>query len=158
MQERDLSSAWTFSAKFIFPAVWISGFGLAAVLLWSGSLHDRNNVLPPPILKFVFLGMWIAGSTFILWANAGLKRVRTDERQLLLSNYFREIRIPFNAVVDVRQNRWLNSRPITIHFRDETEFGDRVTFIPKWRFHIQFWRVDPVVNELKQLAGLVPEV
>ncbi|HEX7577580.1 MAG TPA: hypothetical protein VF430_06040, partial [Verrucomicrobiae bacterium] len=56
------------------------------------------------------------------------------------------------AIVDVRQNRWLNSRPITIYFRDATEFGDKATFIPKQR--IRFWRIDPVVEELKQLAGL----
>jgi len=81
-----------------------------------------------------------------------------DAQQLFVSNYVREIGIPFSAIVDVRQNRWLNSRPITIYFRGATQFGDRVTFIPKWRFRIQFWRIDPVVDELKQLAGLVPDL
>jgi hypothetical protein len=115
MHESELSSAWTFPAKFVFPAVWIAGFGLATILLWFGGMHDRNNALPPPQVKFVFLGMWVLGSTFILWVNAGLKRVRIDGRQLLVSNYVREIRIPFSAITDVRQNRWLNSRPITIY-------------------------------------------
>ena len=156
MRGGDLSSAWTFFAKFVFPAVWITGFGLATGLVWFGGLHDGNNALPPPGLRFVFLGIWIVGSTFILWANAGLKRVRMDGRELFVSNYFREIRIPFSAVIDVRQNRWLNSRPITIYFRDATEFGDRASFIPKWRIRLQFWRIDPVVGELKRLAGLVP--
>jgi hypothetical protein len=109
-------------------------------------------------VKFVFLGMWVLGSTFILWANAGLKRVRIDGRQLFVSNFVREIRIPFSAIVDVRQNRWLNSRPITIYFRDVTEFGDRATFMPKWRIRILFWRIDPVVDELKQLAALAPNI
>jgi hypothetical protein len=143
VQERTLSSAWTFGAKFLFPAIWISAFGYVTVL-WSGG---------PSQMKFVFLVVWIAGTTSILWANAGLKRVRMDERQLYVSNYVQEIHIPFSAITDVKQNRWLNSRPITIYFRDATEFGDKAKFIPKWR--IQFWRIDPVVNELKQLAGLV---
>ncbi|MGZ5872754.1 MAG: hypothetical protein ACXWKP_11665 [Bradyrhizobium sp.] len=91
-------------------------------------------------------------AALILWVSAGLKRVRMDERQVYVSNYFREIHIPFGAITDVRQNRWLNSRPITIYFRDATEFGDKATFMPKQR--IQFWRIDPVVEELKQLAGL----
>jgi len=158
MRKSNLSSAWTFSAKFVFPALWISGFGLGAVSLWLDALHDRNNVLPHPELKFVFLGMWIVGSAFILWANAGLKRVRVNERQLFMSNYFREICIPFSAVMDVRQNRWLNSRPITIYFREATEFGDRATFIPKWCIRIRIWHVDPLVDELKQLVGLMPNV
>jgi hypothetical protein len=154
MHERILSSAWTFSAKFIFPAVWISGFGLVTIFLWLGGLHDRNNALPPPQLKFVFLVVWVLGSTFIFWASAGLKRVRIDERHLYVSNYVREICIPFTAIIDVKQNRWINSRPITIYFSANTEFGDRATFMPKQRLRINFWRTDPVVNELKQLAGL----
>ena len=42
-------------------------------------------------MKFVFLGIWILGTTVILWTNAGLKRVRMDERQLYVSNYLKEI-------------------------------------------------------------------
>jgi hypothetical protein len=141
VQERTLSSAWTFWIKYVFPALWISGFGLATILT-----PDQQN-------KIVFLVAWSLGTTFILWANAGLKRVRMDERQLYVSNYFQELHIPFSAITDVKQNRWINSRPITIYFRDATQFGDRVTFMPKQRF--QFWSVDPVVNELVRLAGLV---
>jgi hypothetical protein len=144
VQERTLSSPWTFWAKFLFPAIWISAFGFGTIVLWSGGFVDRNNAMPPPRMKFVFLGVWILGTTFILWANAGLKRVRMDERQVYVSNYVQEIHIPFSAITDVKQNRWLNSRPITIYFRDATEFGDQATFIPKWR--IQFWRIDPIVN------------
>jgi hypothetical protein len=142
VQERTLSSAWTFFTKFLLPPIWILTFGYAT-FLWSDG---------PPQMKFVFLVAWIAGTTSILWINVGLKRVRMDERQLYVSNYVQEIHIPFSAITDVKQNRWLNSRPITICFRDVTEFGDQVRFIPKQSF--QFWRTDPVVNELKQLAGL----
>jgi hypothetical protein len=152
MRKSDLSSAWTFPAKFVFPVLWISGFGLGTAFLWFNAFH------PPVVIKFAFLGVWIIGSAFILWACAGLKRVRVDERQLLVSNYLRELCIPFSAVREVSQNRWLNIRPITIYFRDATEFGDRATFMPKMRFAIRFWRVDPVVDELKQLAGLLPNM
>ena len=155
MNKSDLSSAWTFSAKFIFPVLWISGFGLGAALLWLDAFHGRNNELPPPVMKFEFLLMWLAGSSFILWACTGLKRVCVDERQLVVSNYLREICIPFTAVRDVSQNRWLNIRPITIYFKDVTAFGDRVTFMPKRRIALRFWLDDPLVDELKRSAGLL---
>jgi hypothetical protein len=58
--------------------------------------------MPPPQMKFVFLGAWILGTTFILWASAGLKRLRMDERQLYVLNYFQEIYIPFSAITDVK--------------------------------------------------------
>jgi hypothetical protein len=157
MREGNLSSVWTFSAKFISPVFWISFFGLETLFSWLHYFRDENGALPPAEMKFVFLGMWLVGSTSFLWAYAGLKRVRLDAQYLLVSNYFREIRIPFSAVTDVSQNCWLNYRPITIYFRDTTEFGDRVTFMPKPRLSFQFWRTDPVVDELKQLAGLVPK-
>ncbi len=154
MHERNLSSAWTFVAKFVLPVIWISAIGLGTILLWTGGLHDSRKAMPPPHLKFIFLAAWVLGSAFILWVNAGLKRVRVDEHQLYVSNYAREIRIPFTEIIDVKQNRWLNSRPVTIYFRHTTDLGDKATFIPKMNIRIQFWRIDPVVVELKQLAGL----
>ena len=152
MQETTLSSAWTFWTKFVLPA----GFGLGAIIvLWSNGLVDRNGAIPPFQVKLLLLGAWIPAMALILWTSAGLKRVRMDERQLYVSNYVREIAVPFSAITDVRQNRWLNSRPVTIYFRDATDFGDSATFMPKQRIQFwQFWRLDPVVNELKQLAGL----
>jgi|SRR5665213_3216230 len=154
MKERTLSSAWTFWTKFLLPVVWISAFGFGAILHLSSALIDRNHAAPQD--KFVFLGVWILGSAFILWTGVRLKRVRMDERQLHVSNYFREIAVPFSAITDVKQNRWINIRPITIYFRDATELGDKATFMPKQRIQFQFWRMDmdPVVNELRQLAGL----
>jgi hypothetical protein len=154
--ETYLSSNWTFFYKFVFPTLWISGFGLGTVQLWLGNFHGAGNSLPPPELKLVFSAVWIIGSAFILVVSASLKRVRFNG-QLLVSNYFREIRIPLNAVIDVKQNRWMNWRPITIYLREPTEFGDRVAFMPRQRFRIQFWRADPIVAELKQLAGLMPQ-
>jgi hypothetical protein len=155
MQETTLSSAWTFWAKFVFPVVML-GFGLGTtIIIWSNDLIDRNGAIPPPQVKFGFLSFLIAAMTLILWTSAGLKRVHMDERQLYVSNYVREIAVPFSAITDVRQNRWLNSRPVTIYFREATEFGDKATFMPKQRIQFwQFWRVDPVVNELRQLAAL----
>jgi len=154
MQERTLSSAWTFLMKFIIPPVWMVGFGIGAIVFWLGNPVDGNHPPPPPQMKFVFLGIWILGTTSILWASAGLKRVRMDDRQLYVSNYLKEISVPFGEFTDIRQNRWLNSRPITTYFRDVTEFGGKATFMPKWRIQSLPWRADPVVGELKQLAGL----
>ena len=130
MQQRTLSSEWTFWMKFVFPPVWVLSFGIVAILLSFGGLNGRGNAMPPPQMKFAFLGAWILGTTLILWFSAGLKRVRMDERHLYVSNYFREISVPFGEIIDVRQNRWLNSRPVTIYFRDATEFGGKATFMP----------------------------
>jgi hypothetical protein len=146
MPERTLSSDWTYTMKFIFPVVWILVFGLGGVVLWSKA---AEGTAAPPL---GFIAAWIAGTAFILWANVGLKRIRADDRQLHVSNYFREVSVPFSAIADVKQNRWLSTKPITIHFKEATGFGDKVTFMPKQRF--AFWSEDPTVGELRKLAGL----
>ena len=78
--------------------------------------------------------------------------MRIDGTQLYVSNYLEEISIPFSNVIDVTENRWTNFHPVTIHLRNATEFGDRITFMPKSRFF--GWTTHPVVHELKMLAGI----
>jgi hypothetical protein len=147
---KTLSSTQTFIMKVLFPVLWVSGFGLGTLALWVGAMHGQSGV--PPEMKWQFLGAWIAGTTFILWGCAGLKRVRIDSKNPYVSNYRKEILVPFNMIFDVTENRWLNIHPVTIHLRSVTEFGSTLTFMPAMRFTL--WGSHPVVAELKKLAGV----
>ena len=150
MNARTLSSSQTFWMKFVFPTIWISGFGLGTLALFLEVLRGADNTLPPPEMKWMFLVGWIAGTSFIFWACARLKRVRVEESAILVSNYLKEIRIPFDAIAAVTENRWLNIYLVTIHFRSATEFGDRIIFMPRTR--IFGLRSHPVVAELREMA------
>lgn len=81
-----------------------------------------------------------------------LKRARLDGEKLLVSNYIVEREIPINQIAEVRQNRWLNLRPVTITFRTSTPFGNRIAFIPHGFFQMMFWKEDKRVSELRRLA------
>jgi len=148
---RTLSSKQTFITKIIFPAFSIAGFGLFPLALWQGDLHTADDALPPEPVKWLLLAAWIAGTAFILWLCAGLKRVRVDATSLYVSNYLREITVPLNMIAEVTEDRWSNIHPVTVHFRTTTEFGQKVTFMPVTRF-FWLWSSHPVVAELKQLA------
>ena len=150
MNNRTLSSAQTFSMKFLFPTTWISMFGLGTLGLFLGAFRGPDNSPPPGGMKWGFLAAWIAGTIFIYWACARLKRVRIEDSAIYVSNYVKEIRIPFDAVANVTENRWINIHPVTIHLRSATDFGDRITFMPK--ICIFSWRSHPVVAELRELA------
>ncbi len=78
-----------------------------------------------------------------------------DQTTLYVSNYWKEIEVPLNCVSDVTENRWLNTHPVTIHFRDMTDFGSKITFIPTTRM-FAFWSSHPIVEEIKQAANLAP--
>ena len=150
MSERTLSSAQTFLMKFVFPTIWISMFGFGTLALFLGAFRDPDNTPPPEGMRWGFLAAWIAGTAFIYWGCARLKRVRIGDSAIYVSNYLKEIRIPFDAIADVTENRWINIHPVTIHLRSATEFGDRITFMP--RFRIFNWGSHPVVAELRGLA------
>ena len=81
--------------------------------------------------------------------------MRVKDGRIYISNYMREIAVPPTAIKSVSVNRWINTHPVTISFRNMTAFGDKVTFIPTWRFFQ--WRRHPVVDELRQMAGLKAE-
>jgi hypothetical protein len=150
MTERTLSSAQTIFMKFVFPTIWISMFGLGTFGLFLGAFHGQGDTAPPTWMKWQFLAVWIAGSAFIWWGCARLKKVRTDETAIYVSNYLKEVRIPLDAIRDVTENRWINIHPVTIHFRYSTPFGDSIVFMPTVRLFS--WTSHPVVSELRDLA------
>ena len=127
-------------------------FGAGTVGLFLGTFHGRADSPALDSTRWQFLTAWVAGSAFILWACGRLKRVRVDDSGLLVSNYLKEVRIPFDDIRAVTENRWLNIHPVTIIFRRCTPFGDHIVFMPRLRFFS--WRSHPVVNELRKLAGI----
>jgi hypothetical protein len=151
MTLRTISSGQTILMKFIFPVAWIGLFGLGTMVLWLAPPHARGGA-PPPEMKWEFLVAWIVGAAFVLWASGGLKKVRLDDETIYISNYVREIGVPLGLIEEVRENRWINIRPVTIQFRHSTEFGDKITFMPKTRVFWP-WTPNPIVAELQALAG-----
>jgi len=150
---KTISSSQTFLMKVIFPVLWITFFGFGTVSAWRGTMHAKSGGPVPPEMKWVFLGAWIVGTTFILQSVTGLKRVAVDSKNLYVSNYRRDIVIPLTMVSDVTENRWINIHPVTIHLRNDSEFGQKISFMPTSRF-FGGWSSHPVVAELQQLASV----
>jgi hypothetical protein len=147
--------------KFVLPAVWLAGFcGVTFALFTGGGATNRDGVPPPAEMKWLFLGATVLGGLFLYWGCMRLKRVDLDEDSLYISNYLREVRIPLRDIEEVTENRWINIRPVTVEFRRDTEFGSRITFMPKTRWW-GFWLAHPVLGELEAAArrsrGLPPE-
>jgi hypothetical protein len=135
--------------KFVFPTLWISGFGLGTALLWFDAF--QGGTPDPPQLKYEFLAAWLAGTAFLLWLCIPLKRVSADTSAIHVSNYRREIVIPFELIERVTSMPWISPPTITVHLRAESEFGRRIKFIPK--LDLRIWRAHPAVVELRELAA-----
>ena len=148
---RTLSSAQTFVMKAIFPVVWIAGFGAGTLMVWRARLQTAAQSLPPPEWKWLFLGGFVCGGAFIVRTCVPLKRVRLTQDTLLISNYWREIRVPLRDVHDVTESRWINIHPVPLHLRHPTAFGSRVVFMPQTRWFGSGWP-HPIVEELRRLV------
>jgi hypothetical protein len=127
MARRELSSLTTPLVKFIIPGVWIMGFGFAFFDYARDATHSIE-------MKWVWLLVWLLGSGLVIRVGAGMLRVHLERDTIHVSNYFREIVIPFAEIGEVTGNRWTDSHLVTIHLLHSTEFGDAVTFIPRLAF------------------------
>jgi len=151
-----LSSRWTFSVKYIIGPFWIVCFGIivsALMLSPDGALTDGRGGAPPPGLRWLFLVVWIVASIGILRFTFPIKRVEMRGGRLYVSNFLREWEIFPSDIESVRQNRWVNSRPIRVRLRRPIDgLGSRFHFIPPQRAMLRFWREDPQVDELRRFA------
>ena len=141
---RELSVRQSVFAK-IFPVAWCALWGIGVLALWMDWLPGEA----PLSLKWFFLAGWIAGSGLMFLFLMPLKNVRLDRQYLYVSSASREVRVPLAEIARVTENRWMRHHPVTIYFRSPTEFGERVTFMPK-NLPFPLWRSHPVVAELRQ--------
>ncbi len=133
--------------KFVFPVLWIGGFGFGTAMLFRAG--DRfGDRAPPPDMKWLFLAGLVVGSVFIYWSCVRLVRVVMTDRELRISNYRREIVVPLSDVDEVTENRWVNIHPVTIRFVRRTDFGHRIVFMPTVRPFAVF-SSHPIVAELR---------
>lgn len=145
-----LSSSQTFISKYVFPVLWSSMFGLGTLGLWLGIFHDKSGGGPVEWLRWLFLGVWIVGTAFVIWHSRRIKRVQVDEHSLYISNYFSEVMVPLTEVANLTESMLSRPKTITIEFHGPTAAGSRVVFIPKFRLFS--FGTHPVIAELRALC------
>jgi hypothetical protein len=150
----DISSRTTFVYKFVFPAIWIPLFGFVAYLALSSGQRGTGD----RTVGIVMVTAWLVVSAFLLRLVISLRRVQLRDGRLYASNYRREIEIAPSEIERITQNVWINVRPVTLHLRHETSIGRRIRFLPPSRVRFNFWKEDPIVDQLRRLAGLLPPI
>lgn len=92
---------------------------------------------------------------FTLWLAWGLKWVAIDapNDQLYVSNYRKEIAIPFSEIADVTEFILSDPRRITVRLRNETGFGKKIVFLGTYRFGGWLAGSHPIVKELRELLN-----
>ena len=133
------------------PVTWLSG-GIVTVInklggvIWlaavvgalSGILLKTGHffIAPAfrPLIAFIFLA-----TVFIFWLSVRIQRVGYIGRELVISNYRRQERIPFDEVEAAEPVWWNYRRMVRVRLRTHTSFGYVVYYIPKWAAFKCLW-------------------
>jgi len=91
--------------------------------------------------------------------NLVLGAPAADRRRIAaaVSNFFREIQIPYPQIASIDENKWLSTRVTTIWLKTDSAFGEVLRFQPYTRFTLHFWRDHPAVVELRRRVQLANE-
>jgi hypothetical protein len=131
---------------FVFPLLW---FALILVALVYSTVNTGHL---PNLRKLGFYGVWLLAVTvFVGWVSSRTRRVGIEPGRLVVSTYFREIRVPFGQIEAVESVWWYWRRLVRVRFTGPSGFSEAVYYIPPWA-SIRFWYRDPV-QELRQLIS-----
>ena len=137
-----ISSFLTSIYKFIFPTVWIGGFGFFAL-----SLHASKHAYWP-----LALIAWIVSSLAIYWGFIRLKWVAIDEENIYISNFIKMISVPLADIEEIEEHFLLGEHPVSITFSRKTEFRRKIIFMPKFYLGCAFFMSHPPVEDLRVLV------
>lgn len=138
VQTKWLSGEIAFFVNKASPVIWLAA--MATVFRLSGPITLS------PLIVFALLAL-----AYLIWFSTRLQRVGYTGRELIVSNYSREERIPFDQVVAVEPVWWYRRRMVRIRLRPDNSFGPVVYYIPKWAAFKCLW-VAPE-KELQALIG-----
>ena len=116
------------------PILWIAAVigALSGILLKTGRFFITPGFRP--VIAFVFLA-----TAFMFWLSARIQRVGYAGRDLIISNYLGQERIPFDQVEAAEPVWWNYRRMVRVRFRTHTSFGYVVYYIPKWAAFKCLW-------------------
>jgi hypothetical protein len=136
----------TLCNKLLFPVLWLAL--ICGVLL--GAIVRTGHISIASNARFL-AAVFLIGTAFMVWFSVRLQRVGYAGKELVISNYWREARIPFDQVEAVEPVWWYRGRLVRIQLRSESPFGQVVYYLPKWGFIRCFWSSPD--QELRELIS-----
>jgi len=139
-----ISSLSTTFWKWIFPAFWIPGMGVVAVMAWL-DLLDKTLPLGG---KLAIFGVWVGASTLLIGWSRALHHVWLAEDHLLVSGGGRRVRVPLEHIQEISESRFQKVKHIKVSLNQPTAIGRVFRFIAPMSFQPPF-SDHPVVKEIK---------
>jgi hypothetical protein len=132
--------------KLIMPVPWI------AALCWMpfNVLLRTGHIAVAPDFRLL-LAMILIATIWMLWFSTRLCRVGYSGRELVISTYWREARVPFDRIVAIDSVWWYRRRLVKVELPPDSQVGPVVYYIPKWAMFRAMWSSPE--KELRDLIG-----
>ena len=135
-----LSSTLTAFYRTVFPVLFVALF---PVLVVTVVRHGRVVEVAPALVCGALLGHQI------LFVVRRMRSVELTGETLRVGARSGIVEIPLRDVADVRENRWINIRPITLVLRQPGPLGSSIVFMPASRLG-GFWSDLPIATMLRE--------
>jgi hypothetical protein len=144
-----ISSPFTFFLKFLLPAGWLA-IGLSGLFVRLVQRQFDGSLL--------FICLWLGVSLLVFWRGMfPLKKVALGDDSLHVSNFLREIEIPFSEVQGVKAIGfgWFHwpMPSIIVSLKVSSEFGERIKFMPGLYFKDVVAELNMAVERSLSLTG-----
>ena len=113
----------------LFAFAWVSYFlivGSYSICIFLSSSDSSFSC--GKTLFFIIFGL--ASSIFVHFVAGSLKNVFLDGDNLIISNFVKQIRVPFSEISHVDNPDNTSLRRIKIIFHQPSEFGEEIVFSP----------------------------
>ena len=139
---RELSSPLTFFYKFIFPLLWLGGFGYGVrSVIFSPQAYDARWLQ--------YMVIWLGVFLFIYFTTGDVKKVHIDGNRLVVSNFFSTEEINISMVAAVDGTSFLSPKLVWFILKEPSSFGKKISFLPRHRMSAGLGK-HPVVQELQK--------
>jgi len=148
---QEISSLWTPFAKFVLsPALGVGVTMQVGMVLFDKVAFESEAEWI--VWKVFFLLNWSVLMWLLYTRGMRLTKVAVSDDGLIVSNFFREIMVPFRDIETVKGSIFLSPDFIWVSFRRPTELGERIVFMPK-RLQWPFSAKHMLVKRLEDLAS-----
>ncbi|MGB3341453.1 MAG: hypothetical protein WBB37_08230 [bacterium] len=118
--QNRLSSSYTFFYKIVLPIIQLL---FSAVFAFIVLLNDIQ-------IGYIVIAIMIVVLFFSLRYSFPLKDVWLSHDHIIIKNFSHKITIPLHSIVDIKENKWFNPHYVVVKLRSDTEFGQKIIFIP----------------------------
>ena len=148
-----VSTNLTLFYKIFLPSFWIVFFSSFGVYVWFFNTGDIGS-MNASTFKIVYLLFFLTFIGLFLYTIMRLKRVEMDGKSIYVTNYFKHYQYPYSNIEKIVEAPFPFLRVVTIYFKKEGHFGEKIFFIPSKKRFQQFLINHPEVSKsLMKKAG-----